>query len=511
MTTLTTSKSKTQLKLEYLEALEKKKAMRDGLPFLYAWKWYKWAWDFYNSTNRKNVLCSANQISKTASMIRRCINNATNPEVWFKFWDHKPTTFAYYMPSKDLMTMEFDEKWIKEFLPRGEFKTHPQYGWEEDRKQKTVHSIKFNTGVTVYFRSYEQTSETLQASSYDEIFVDEECPTEILDELLVRLIARNGIANFAFTATTGQEFWRCVVEERGQFELWKDAFKQQISMYDCMKYMDGSLSPWTLERIKQIEKNCSSEAEIQRRVMGRFVVDEGKTYHAFSRSKNLKPDHMLPKDWLIYSAVDCGGGLKSHPAAICFLGVSPDFTKGRVFKSWRGDKVETTAGDVYRKYVELRGNMKPALQIYDWENKDFKLITTRLGEPFIPADKSRESGIELVNTLFKNEMLAFYETPDNMKIVNEVENLRKATKKTHAKDDGIDCVRYACQPIPWDFSKSLTEAEEKIIASNEKTINERERFYKGLDKPKDSDGLDLLEAEYEEANEAYDYGAWRDE
>src|SRR5690606_19717245 len=166
----------------------------------------------------------------------------------------------------------------------------------------------------------------------------------------------------------------------------------QVTMYDCMEYEDGTPSPWDEKRIRRIKAMCKNDAEIQRRVYGRFVIDEGLKYPMFERSKNMAPQSPVPKDWHIYAAVDVGsGGAKGHPAAIAFVAVRPDFRFGRVILGRRGDGIETTASDILTKFLELRGNFKCVAQYYDWQARDFHTIATRLGEPSSMADEDHES------------------------------------------------------------------------------------------------------------------------
>jgi phage terminase large subunit-like protein len=481
---------------------ERKKAMREGLPHLYGFPWYQWAWEFFTSKNRNCFLVAANQISKSSTQIRKCIHLATAVEEWPEWWKTRPTQFWYFYPSKEVATVEFDEKWEKEFLPKPEFKNHPIYGWDVVRKQGFVHSIKFNSGVTVYFKSYEQGLEKLQTATVYAIFCDEELPEELYDELQTRRNAVDGLFSMVFTATLGQEIWRATMEEKGQHEKFPTAFKRQVSMYQCLHYMDGSPSHWTVERIKEIEANCKDESEVQRRVHGRFVVDKDRKYISFARAKNVKPGHKLPKNWLVYVGVDVGSGGAAHPAAICFVAVNPEFTQGRVFKAWRGDGVNTTAGDILDKFLEMRGSMKPVGQYYDHQSRDFFTVSSRRGIPFNPADKNRDSGEQILNTLFRNEMLEIYDDPELKKLVIELENLKSSTPKPSAKDDLIDALRFAVTRIPWDFG-CLNGVKKPKKDPNE-NLSDRERERRGLLKEK-REMEDLFELEVDIANEAMNF------
>lgn len=491
-----------------IQLLEQQKFLEENLPHLYGWPWYEWAYKFFTSTNRYNFLCAANQISKSSTQIRKCIHWATSPEMWPKLWKSKPTQFWYFYPSLDVATAEFEEKWIKEFLPTEALKDHPLYGWKATYKAGKILKIAFNSGVTVYFKSYEQKEINLQTASVYAVFVDEEMPSHLYSEVNARISAPliRGYWHMVFTATLGQEMWRLTIEEKGKHELFKNAFKQQISIYDCKKYMDGSPGPWTDEMIQEQIDSCSTEAEVQRRVFGRFVIDVDRKYPSFSRSKCMLPDHPIPKKWLIYAGVDIGsGGQSGHPGAIAFVGVSPDFTEGRVFKVWRGDKIDTTSGDLVEKYMELAGKMRPAGMYYDSQSRDFYNIAQSKKLPFQKADKGHDTGTDLLNTLFKNDMLKVYENDEAIKLAIELEGLKTTTPKPQAKDDLIDAVRFAVTRIPWDHEAAAKKkGGKKPKKEKPEPATQRERDWEAAKERKS--GLDLLEAEIDLANLAYDYG-----
>lgn len=492
---------------ERILLLERQAQLEADLPHLYGWPWYEWAWRYFTSTNRYNFLCAANQCSKSSTQIRKCIHWATETTLWPKLWKRKPTQFWYLYPSLEVCTAEWFEKWVKEFMPKGEMKDDPKYGWTAEFKQKKIHAVHFNSGVTVYFRSYEQAVSNLQTSSVFAIFCDEELPVELYSELNARISAASirGYWHMCFTATLGQEMWRLCMEERGtKHETFKNALKIQVSLYDCKVYMDGSEGPWTDEMIQETIDACSTDAEVQRRVFGKFVIDTDKQYPSFSRKENLVEEHKLPKSWLIYTGVDIGsGGGSGHPAGIIFVGVKPDFTAGRVFLGWRGDKIATTAGDILDHYMILKAAMKPVGEFYDHQSRDFYAIAQgrRPAVPFQKAEKGQETGRVLLNTLFKNGMLKIYETPELMKLVLELEGLKNDVNKSHAKDDLIDALRFAVAKVPWDFSAAVKKKKGRPEAEPK---TEREKAW--AEQKEKKGGIDLIEAEIDLANEVFDYG-----
>lgn len=469
-----------QKKLAKAALLEQKIKLKEGLPHLYGFPWYAWARKFFESTNTLNLLCAANQISKSSTQIRKCIDWATDVKKWPRLWRNRPLQFWYLYPSKDQATVEFEKKWIPEFLPRGVFKDHPEYGWKEEYRGKDIFALHFNSGVSIYFKTYAQDAQHLQSGTCHAIFCDEELPEELLDELLFRLAATDGYFHMVFTATLGQEFWRQAMEVQGEGERFPDAFKQTISVYDCLKYDDGTDSHWNEGRIKRMEARCRTKQEVQRRIHGRFVKDSGLKYQGFDPDRNTCKGHKLPATWSIYTAVDIGsGGKENHPAGVIFVAVNPEHTQGRVFKGWRGDGVDTTSGDILTKFLELKGALRPVGQYYDHANRDFFNLAQRIGEPFAPAEKSHDIGEANLNTLFKMGALKIHLDPGDPelpKLVQELLTLTATTPKTKAKDDLIDPLRYCVAKIPWDWSSiAEIEIDDKVIDKRELTLEDQRR------------------------------------
>ncbi len=501
------TKSKADLLAE-IRKKERELELREGLPFLHGWPWYQWAWDFFESVNPLNFLCAANQVSKSSTQIRKCIEWATNKDKWPLLWRREPKQFWYMYPSAKVAQAEWLTKW-SQFMPKGKFKADPVYGWKERIENGTIVSIHFNSGVHVFFKTYSQSAEDLQSGTLDALFCDEEMPAELWDELQMRLNASDGYFHMVFTATLGQDFWRQTMEPRDdEKERFPSAFKRCVSLYDSQVYMDGTPTQWTNEKIERVKARCQSHNEFLKRVMGRFVVSGGRKYESFDATKHMKTSHPIPESWMIYEGVDIGGGGEhSHKAAICFVAVRPDFRSGRAFLGWRGGHEITTAGDVFEKHLELKKKLRrpPSRMLYDWSSKDFGTIAARAGEPFEKAEKGHDIGEDIINTLFKNDMLFIYEDGELAKLAGELSTLQKATSKTKAKDDFCDAFRYAVTKVPWDFS-FLTGAKPDGFEENpeaprnrkEQEIHERRtRFEEAT--PEEA----ALEQEFEEWNSLY--------
>jgi hypothetical protein len=505
-------------RLKKIKETQARIRIREGLPHLYGWKWYKWAREFFESRNRFCLLTAANQCSKSSTQIRKVIHWATEPKLWPALWSTKPQQFWYMYPSSDIATSEYHTKW-QQFLPRNEFKDHPQYGWRADIQQRQIKAIYFNTGLRLYFKNYSQKDKNLQGSSVHYIGCDEEVLENLYNELRSRLIATRGYFSSVFTATIGQDFWRLAMDPgEGEREVLPEALKLTVSLYDCLQYEDGTPSHWTLEEIKRIEESCSTHNEVLKRVHGKFIKDiGGRKYPTFDIKKHhIRPDGPVPMDWNIYSAVDLGsGGPEGHPAAIVFIAVNQELTRGRVFKCWRGDGIITSDGDVYNKYCEMRSEIGRPItaQYYDFGSKDFEIIATRVGDPFIKADKSHERGEQVLNTVFKFGMLTVDmldgdEGHELRKLSLELSTIPKSGKKKNLYDDLADSCRYCSVSIPWDFTRIIQNPLGDQVNVEEKTgkAAEDERF-KGqivIRQEFDENDFELgIETEFAELNELY--------
>ena len=456
---------------------------------------YGWQKDYFDDNSHSEYfLVAANQVGKSSIQIRKRIDIATRPELWPKLWprmfnvnpSYKPMSWYLY-PNQTTTLDEYHEKWVKTLLPKDEYKDHPVYGWSAEIRNKILKSITFNTGYTIYFKTYNQNVMDMQAGTAFAIDADEELPVALYPELSARLFATDGQFSMAFTATLGQQEWKDVMDVGSRRETHKDAFKRTVSLYDCIKYHDGVQSEWTEPRIEQKKNMCMNNAEVRRRIYGEFVRSEGLKYGGFDRTRNLvkyprgstgQEYRGVPKGWVVYTGVDIGsGGESNHPAAYCFVACNPEYTKLRVFRCRRLDKIETTASDILAEYIRDRGKIIPAMQCYDWASKDFGTIAERAGEYFVKAEKSHDIGEQILNAAFKSGMLKIYDDGEEApKLARELEGLSITQEKRRAKDDLIDALRYAITRIPIDWSNVIIRSNGGRVSEVKETRSKADEY-----------------------------------
>lgn len=488
---------------EYLTLLETKVKVKEGLPFLYGWPWYSWAKDFFDSTNKVNLLCAANQISKSSTQIRKCLDWATNKTKWPTLWRRAPKQFWYLYPNQDTLNAEWETKW-SQFIPQKGMENDPYYGFKEEWDKKDLTALHFNSGVHLYFKTYSQKTTNLQTGTVDALFCDEELPLNHYDELMFRLSSSEGYFHMVFTATLAQDFWRQALEPIGtEKPNLPNAWKKQVTMYDCLRYDDDTPSHWTVDKIQDVISKCRTKNEVLRRVFGRFVRDSNQKYPTFNPSKHMVERQFIGPDWFTFVGVDVGSGGTAHPSAIVFVAVRPDYRFGVVYQTWRGDGEVTTSGDVFNKFLEMKKKMLgiPTGFFYDYSAKDFGTIATRGGESFSKAEKSHDIGEPILNTLFKQSMLFIILDEQSAKLSTELNSLANVADKTKQKDDLSDALRYAVASIPWDWTGIVPDIvaqenkpPEKPLSFMEQQIHDRR--YRGFDRERALGGVEMEIEEY---------------
>lgn len=496
--------------------------MRENLPFYlsadfkscYAHPLYEWQREFlfvgyrgplpkdaekYSPACEKllSFITASNQCGKSSVQIIKCINMALRTDLWpYWFPNKKPSTFIYLYPESKLATVEFFEKWVKVYLPRGPMKDDPRFGWKETLGDKgQIDSITFATGVTCYFRFYSQKATVLQAHTADAVFMDEEPPGEHFDEIQVRCQARqtigSGHVSAVFTATIGQEFFYKAMEMQGtEHETFKDAWKKQVSLFDCIYYADGSPSGiWTEEHIRtKVIPSYRNEKEVMRRVYGRFVKSSGLVFEEYDRARNTEAMGVTDMDgWRSFVGIDYGaGGEYGHSSSIVHVKVCPNYENARVCYVWWSEKKRMTQGDLLLRYKMLMPMFGSHHAFGDWGATDLFTLAAREGIALHKAEKSHDVGINLTNSLLKDAQLKIIlgTGPHVPQLLNELASVAEDKPKRHRIDDCTDALRYAISLIPFRL-KSLKDRKSAIVKVAETRVHPRAAFYKGIDRRDD--------------------------
>ena len=499
----------------YDKWLAKNHLTREHLPHI-SIPLYQWAFDYIMTDNRIAMICGANQISKSSTVIRKNVFFATRPDMWKRYFPHRrPNLFWYFYPSKDVLLEEWATKW-EEWMPRipKGHRLEKQFGWDVQYKEKGIPAaVTFNTGVRLGFRYYEQRTDNLQASTLDMVSCDEEPPEKHIGEIMARLTNTRGIFNSAFTATKGQALWHRALERINcSDEVYPHAFKRLVSLYDCLEYCNSDApTPWTVERIEEEKKKYHDDLEIKKRIYGRFIPSAGKAFYAYDPKKVRIPTHTHLVSDRVFGVVDPGSGGRAHPAGVMVLSQRGDGGPVTVLSAWRGDNKETTSNDILRQYNLMTQGLIVKTLIYDYAARDFFLTASREleGVELIEANKKRDLGFERVNSYLEAGALLMPESrpggitwweKSGMEKLHEelftVLQVEGTGKKTGMVDDLTDCLRYACMTI--DVNLSLLAREGKQRAKKRKilTVGRHQFFEDELEQGENDDEMEFWAQQY---------------
>ena len=496
------------------DRLRKVTQLKEELPHLYGFPLYIWQDEFFKCTEQLQFIFKANQIGGSSIMIKKIIHYATEPKHWTIF-NRKPKMMMYLYPDKNTATREWETKW-QEFMPKGSMKDHEQYGWKETWDGKYIDSVQFyegknpdgtlKPGVILYFKTYGSGAENLQGSTIAIVACDEELPEDLFPELLTRITGSPMNAGAMYwqgcTPTKGQKYLADIQSGKTKLpasRVWT------VSQYDCLYYANGEKSMWTKERIEQNKQRYPSQREIDIRVYGLFKPLDRLAITQFNPDKHVKPYHPI-KGWEVYCGVDYGvGGPTGHPSSIVFVAVSPNYNAARVINCWKsayGPGTKTTSlDDVIMRYLEMCkeiGIDQPTCTYYDPAAGSLGVLAERTGLGWLKANKEREHGFNLINSLFKNDMLILLKSSTNGvdELVDEIETATTESSSGAKKhnDDLLDGMRYATSSVPFNFEN---------IKITQHDIDKPTRTNGRHELPDDDYNMDEIGDEIDEWNECY--------
>lgn len=474
-------------------AIKDEKLKKDLLPHLYGFPFYKWAYDFFWDFSPNAFLCAANQISKSTTLQRKTINLATDPKLWPKIWGTPPREYWYMYPNFDFATNEFKLKWIPDILPRGEYIDHPTFGWKAFYERGKIHRVEFNSGIILFFKSYEQKVSAVQGSTVHFIACDEELPRQFWNEVNARRFACDGLFNMVFTATLGQKFWYETIECRGkENERFKSAFKLQVSMYDCLKYHKSrKKTPWTIEKIKQVEDSCESRNEVLRRVHGRFILNEKQVFSAFEKSKIIHSEQEI-KNLAASHDKHVAVFIRDDTAAFCYFSVSED-RKFAVIHDFDFDRGSTT--EIYTAYKNFvkKGKKKPFLKFVNKGQGAFSAVAEGGGDFFWETKPAKRDNFSTINALMATQRFFVRDGPGIEEFTVQCETFKHSDHEDRefAEYEIIGAVVTGLSHFKLSFEPMIVKPQE------ENFMSERERMRRGLLKKA---VIDTYENEFDEFN-----------
>jgi hypothetical protein len=488
-----------------LALLQLEKREREELPHKY-FEMYLWQHEFIECRHHKQFLTASNQSGKTVSMGLKAHNMSTNKEWMRKQWgDNQPRIGWYILPDQKTINDLFTSKIEPEILARGSEKKSGPHSWKVIKNNQDIIGIYFfETKFTWSFISMGASATNLQSRTVGWIIFDEE-PKDLnkMAEIETRTLAFNdpetdlplSIHIYGFTPTIGHEHFKdiyafntpgffknvpgdivkkffpdglLVKPQDAKKEKFKESnlvWKKRVNMFDCTRFMSGKKGHLSESSIRGFIALQRTARDVLVKVFGAFEKEDngGLVYSAFNRNRHVKTfegrfSEKELRSGFFTAGIDYGSGT-NHQSSVAICWISPDYKMVKVYKLWKGQKgVPTTADDVLKKYVELTAGLKITYAFYDWAAADLNTIAQRMGLTVYKAEKNVDTGTNLLNALFNNDMIQVLDRPGDVYpslLASELENISHDTNKRHRNDDLSDSLRYSLSALAHLFD--LTE------------------------------------------------------
>lgn len=398
--------------------------------------------DFWKSNAKVKALFGANRSGKTETVLIDV--------VWRLLGEHPfrqtktPQYIRWLLPNYSQIEMTI--------RPKMERYVHSEFfkggSWER-AYDKRFNQIRFRNGSVLEFKSHQVPLLNLEGVALDCVVIDEECPYDLYQTLVMRTIDRDAQILISATPLKGLTWlWT---------EVWKRSdgkfiFAEQLRMED-----NRALQEEAVQKVRQLIKDS-------RRLEGAFY-----DVRVFPELDDRHLTH-IPDDGIYYFGFDYG---YQHYSA----GVVVKVCNGVVYviDVWQEQFLSMKeAVAAFHDFVHRHGYLPMELGVYDSQlnEKDTngEQPMVKLLEHFnaVAGTKKETHSFSVVNELLRRDLLRF--NKNNPRVVSFFEKLQryvfdektKKVRETEPNDD-IDAMRYVvywlCENeyLGWTFKASDEE------------------------------------------------------
>jgi hypothetical protein len=413
-----------------------------------------------------------------------------------KFWDMTPR--KYMLPGKE--------------------------GWSESKKVAQFRT-QLSTKIvgTFHFLSAEMRQIRLQGAAVDLAIMDETPDEGIFNELVARLVDRNGRIILAFSPIDERANW---VRDK-LYIPWSIGERDDINFISMPVADDEGkvvVPHLTQKKVDRMFRQWPDPAEREARIFGRFTQRRGLVFGQFRPEVHVIPAFRPPEGWTRFWMVDP----QYHRFAALFFAVDP---QGRYFVTaeyFSQDETLAQRAGRMKALTYTDGVPNRVLPVYvDYANPQdvaelnwhFRRIEAKLGAIPLPVKKNVDDMLLRVHNLLEVDedreypkeagMQGVFGAPrififedvqsvwrlderrmHSSRMLWEISHLAwgrnsKPDKKTADGADCCDCLAYACSilakgressdPLAW--TRGLSEAD-IIIRQAERRMNKMQKLYR---------------------------------
>jgi len=343
--------------VDYLEQYVQEELRRiKSDPLTYGHPCHAMQEEFISSSSRRRIVVAANRVGKTEGAMRDVLWAARGNHPYRKIrrkchnvWIGSPDYPSYLRFHRPAFEEWCPKEWIIGRFHEGE---------------KYVDIRREDGGrCRIFFLSYDMPRTKWQGAGVDGIWLDEECPEDILGECLARIVTTQGWIVLTFTPVDGVGWWFDRILEPAEEGLnsWH-AFRMPLATQDPDNdeefNVGESLVPH-LDRNQIIEFASEYPDPDTRaiRVFGEVRGRQGLVYKQYRSAVHKIPAFDVPPDWEIWGGLDPG----YHGFAALLATIDP---MNRVYVTQEYFSQGETTEDRFNALVDKVYSLRPR---EDWE------------------------------------------------------------------------------------------------------------------------------------------------
>jgi len=260
------------------------------------------------------------------------------------------------------------------------------------------HVLYLKNGSVIGFKSADSGREKFQGAARDWVWIDEEIPYDIYEEIFMRVLRRKGDIWGTMTPVNGLSW--------GYDKIYRNELNDpEVECFVASIY--DNKANLSMEEIKRAENIFSlDEAERDIRLYGKFRSRTGRIVPNYSEENRIER-FSIPSGWNVWKAIDPH---TRRPFSALWMAVSPEnvlyfcdelSVEGKTTKEWAElvRKKDEKYGGTERSFIDPRGGAVRSASTGTTIQEDL----ARYGVATEPANTDVNTGIQMMREAFAED------------------------------------------------------------------------------------------------------------
>lgn len=419
----------------------------------------------------QRVFMAANRVGKTMGAGTEWAYHLTGeyPDWWEGFRFNKPIRLLVsgdtHETTRDILqlkllgsTTDQPEKFGTGLIPGARLKSVvPRRGNVQGAVEKAYIESAHGGTSEIWFRSYEQGRQIFQGVELDGFWPDEECPQDVYEEGLIRLMTTGGLCTLTFTPLQGlTDLVQNLIDSEGEA-----AGVIIITCgWDDVPHLDKATKDKLYAALPPHQRDA--------RTKGIPQLGSGAIY-PIEDEAIVVPDFRLPAHWKRCYGFDVGWNVTAAVFQAHDIDTDTVYWYGEHYRAQAEPAIHSTAIQARGRW--LRGAIDPAARGRSQiDGRQLLKVYTDLGLNLVPADNAVEAGIYEVWMRMSTGRLKIFQscthTLAERRVYRRDEKGKIVKKKDHSMDAGRYGVMTMNQILEHVPTRSASQLYEQMNASH---------------------------------------------